>query len=820
MTTSVISSGSVFIWTTKTRNNYQFVPESSFGSYVGDIVYLHVHKNDEGSSEVYTYSYTRSSESVINNTETDFYFPIYKNVGVGKIEQIQFGCIVYAPWNDGTVTDITHITTTNASTVSTVGGTESVVFIGEGLTTISNGTNNEVVIGTSFTETPQDLSLEVDSGTASINLSGSTNTIKISGSGDVTITEGSTGEFVVGSTFTETPQNLSSTVSGGTVTISLSGSSDTIVVKEGTGIDITKTNRVITISSNVTGNTGTVTGISSSVDTNSATVSVIGGGGEVIFEAEGGIYIREGGSDKIIIGSTASDSSSSYSGPFAASLVSYNLSGGVLSVSDKARNTDDAGKVYIGTTMYTAAGTRAINVLEGSTVYLHGSTNSSGELVFEYTTSNIRSSKSETSVNLLYDFFIPIALYEGNGVFSQIQYGDIFYANSYNGSFACFVDHVDETTPTTLWVVMNEGTTTIKNVRKYNSITTPVAIPSGQSLWLEMVFGSSTLSASTYVAESPRVASATKREQRIAYNDGGVLRQIQYGDIVAPNGVQRIIAGNGISVNNSGYGDVTVTASISGMTSTVVDDTSATITLVGGGTGSAVFVPDGSITIKGNTAGEIVIGSEMQDLVFDYDIATGIASIGLSGSTEAINIVGEGSIALSEGTNGELIVGSTATVTGLTSSVSGITAATISTVGGTGNIVIKGGSNTYITNGSAAGEIIIGSTVSAVSSGDSGLPIYDSWSALDVNKRYIATTDGFIIGHIEADESCITGTSVEWYMHTVRRLLYEVPQVALAYKVVIPFCIPIKKGDVFGVDSGMGGGDVWLDFTGYVEEII
>ena len=101
----------------------------------------------------------------------------------------------------------------------------------------------------------------------------------------------------------------------------------------------------------------------------------------------------------------------------------------------------------------------------------------------------------------------------------------------YNGPFAYQLDHIDTTTATTLWVTRSVGYVVRNGLRKtVYANTTPAAMASGESAW--MLYNTDADSYSISIQTNAPTATSNKICVKLAENVNGVLRQIQFGEVV------------------------------------------------------------------------------------------------------------------------------------------------------------------------------------------------------------------------------------------------------------------------------------------------
>lgn len=101
----------------------------------------------------------------------------------------------------------------------------------------------------------------------------------------------------------------------------------------------------------------------------------------------------------------------------------------------------------------------------------------------------------------------------------------------YNGPFAYQLDHIDTTTTTTLWVTRSVGYVVRNGLRKtVYANTTPAAMASGESAW--MLYNTDADSYSISIQTNAPTATSNKICVKLAENVNGVLRQIQFGEVV------------------------------------------------------------------------------------------------------------------------------------------------------------------------------------------------------------------------------------------------------------------------------------------------
>jgi len=497
-----------------------------------------------------THAYDLIATSTIPiDGSTVFYTELAKNVD-GNIVQNQYGDIRY-------------------SRTKLIAGSDRIILSpanGLGDVTIDV---NEGAVGTT-----QDLTLTgstVEGSTASIGITDSTSKINIVPENDLYVRTG-TNELIIGSTTTAYIDVVTSVSGTNDASISFSninGLAKTIHIKAGSNIQLSADGTTGIIVSATGGSvTPYVQDLTHSFSTGTATLGLTGSAITVSFMAAGNTYIEEGSNGEIVIGSTFTE-------------IPQDLSTSIT-------------------------GTTAFINLSGST-------------------SNVKLIKGNN-----------ITLEAGEGS-NEIVIGSTFSEFEYDGPFAVKVDHVDETTPTTLYVTVNAGVITYEKKRKDVSAgTTSTSLSSGQSYWLK--YNTVSDAVSYYKASSPQADSNNVIQVKLAENVGGVLRQVQFGEIILSK----------------------------------------------------------------------------PDLTWEYDTDNHIVSLGVTGSTKSITMYGKNGIVLSNDNTSNTIAiylsGTIGTVTGITSSVAS-NSATISTVGGTGSVILSGGSNTYIESGDN-GEIIIGSTVS------------------------------------------------------------------------------------------------------------
>lgn len=497
-----------------------------------------------------THAYDLIATSTIPiDGSTVFYTELAKNVD-GNIVQNQYGDIRY-------------------SRTKLIAGSDRIILSpanGLGDVTIDV---NEGAVGTT-----QDLTLTgstVEGSTASIGITDSTSKINIVPENDLYVRTG-TNELIIGSTTTAYIDVVTSVSGTNDASISFSninGLAKTIHIKAGSNIQLSADGTTGIIVSATGGSvTPYVQDLTHSFSTGTATLGLTGSAITVSFTTAGNTYIEEGSNGEIVIGSTFTE-------------IPQDLSTSIT-------------------------GTTAFINLSGST-------------------SNVKLIKGNN-----------ITLEAGEGS-NEIVIGSTFSEFEYDGPFAVKVDHVDETTPTTLYIVVNTGVITYEKKRKnINAVTTSTSLSSGQSYWLK--YNTVSDAVSYYKASSPQADSNNVIQVKLAENVGGVLRQVQFGEIILSK----------------------------------------------------------------------------PDLTWEYDTDNHIVSLGVTGSTKSITMYGKNGIVLSNDNTSNTIAiylsGTIGTVTGITSSVAS-NSATISTVGGTGSVILSGGSNTYIESGDN-GEIIIGSTVS------------------------------------------------------------------------------------------------------------
>lgn len=499
-----------------------------------------------------THAYDLIATSTIPiDGSTVFYTELAKNVD-GNIVQNQYGDIRY-------------------SRTKLIAGSDRIILSpanGLGDVTIDV---NEGAVGTT-----QDLTLTgstVEGSTASIGITDSTSKINIIPENDLYVRTGTgTNELIIGSTTTAYIDVVTSVSGTNDASISFSninGLAKTIHIKAGSNIQLSADGTTGIIVSATGGSvTPYVQDLTHSFSTGTATLGLTGSAITVSFTTAGNTYIEEGSNGEIVIGSTFTE-------------IPQDLSTSIT-------------------------GTTAFINLSGST-------------------SNVKLIKGNN-----------ITLEAGEGS-NEIVIGSTFSEFEYDGPFAVKVDHVDETTPTTLYIVVNTGVITYEKKRKnINAVTTSTSLSSGQSYWLK--YNTVSDAVSYYKASSPQADSNNVIQVKLAENVGGVLRQVQFGEI----------------------------------------------------------------------------SLSKPDLTWEYDTDNHIVSLGVTGSTKSITMYGKNGIVLSNDNTSNTIAiylsGTIGTVTGITSSVAS-NSATISTVGGTGSVILSGGSNTYIESGDN-GEIIIGSTVS------------------------------------------------------------------------------------------------------------
>lgn len=370
---------------------------------------------------------------------------------------------------------------------------------------------------------------------------------------------------------------------------------------------------------------GVVPVLNHSISSNTATVGIYGTTNTVTFTAGENTTITEGEDGEIVIGATFTvppPTPPSYQGLYTEnrnSEVCIRITGDTSSVPVLGGTgcyveRDSNGAIIIGST-FTEIPQDLSTSITGTTAFI----NLSGS------TSNVKLIKGNN-----------ITLEAGEGS-NEIVIGSTFSEFEYDGPFAVKVDHVDETTPTTLYIVVNTGVITYEKKRKnINAVTTSTSLSSGQSYWLK--YNTVSGAVSYYKASSPQADSNNVIQVKLAENVNGVLKQVQFGEIILSK----------------------------------------------------------------------------PDLTWEYDTDNHIVSLGVTGSTKSITMYGKNGIVLSNDNTSNTIAiylsGTIGTVTGITSSVAS-NSATISAVGGTGSVILSGGSNTYIESGDN-GEIIIGSTVS------------------------------------------------------------------------------------------------------------
>lgn len=118
----------------------------------------------------------------------------------------------------------------------------------------------------------------------------------------------------------------------------------------------------------------------------------------------------------------------------------------------------------------------------------------------------------------------------------------------YNGPFAYQLDHIDTTTATTLWVTRLVGYVVRNGLRKtVYANTTPAAMASGESAW--MLYNTDADSYSISIQTNAPTATSNKICVKLAENVNGVLRQIQFGEVV----VVKTDGGGGGSVGAPDY---------------------------------------------------------------------------------------------------------------------------------------------------------------------------------------------------------------------------------------------------------------------------
>ena len=205
--------------------------------------------------------------------------------------------LISANGSDGVgATGINSSVSGNTATVSLVGGTGSVKFVGSGNTNVSTNNLNEIIIGSTFTEIYQDLSSHVTGSTAFIELSGSTSSVKIKQGSNVTISQdgdsiliSANGSDGVGAT------GINSSVSNGTATITLSGATGSVLIvgSGNTSISTNESNQI------VIGSTSTVTyqDLDSSVSNGTATISLTGSTSSVKIKQGNNVTIAQDGNE-------------------------------------------------------------------------------------------------------------------------------------------------------------------------------------------------------------------------------------------------------------------------------------------------------------------------------------------------------------------------------------------------------------------------------------------------------------------------------------------------------------------------------------------
>jgi hypothetical protein len=441
-------------------------------------------------------------------------------------------------------------------------------------------------------------------------------------------------------------------VTSPTATISLTGSTNSLTITAGSGVSISA-NGSSGIIISATGGTVTpyVQDLTHSFSTGTATLGLTDSAITVDFIAAGNTYIESGGNGEIIIGSTSGNfscASTGITGVYSLYISDsfdskvYLKEGVGISLSMSGSTITITGTTYTGGTGIDITNGTITNLLTGDGTTIQVSNNIISYIGEIPSPQNLSVSVSGNTANVgITDGTGFSIVADGNTYINKSSdgfvIGSTFSEFEYDGPFAVKVDHVDETTPTTLYIVVNTGVITYEKKRKnINAVTTSTSLSSGQSYWLK--YNTVSGAVSYYKASSPQADSNNVIQVKLAENVGGVLKQVQFGEIILSK----------------------------------------------------------------------------PDLTWEYDTDEHIISLGVTGSTKSITMYGKNGIVLSNDNTSNTIAiylsGTIGTVTGITSSVAS-NSATISTVGGTGSVILSGGSNTYIESGDN-GEIIIGSTVS------------------------------------------------------------------------------------------------------------
>ena len=735
-----------------------------------------------------TTAYTDVATSVSGTNDASISFSniigVAKTIHIKAGSNIQLsadgttGIIVSA--TGGTVTpyvqDLTHSFSTGTATLGLTGSAITVSFTTAGNTYIEAGSNGEIVIGSTSgnlmcasTETSglyylyisdtSDSKVYLKEGVGiSLSMSGSTITITgttYTGGTGIDITNGTITNLLTGDDTTiqvsnntisyigemPSPQNLSVSVSGNTANVGITDGTGFSIVAEGNTYLKTSQYGVI-IGSTYSLPSNVYQDLTCSVDDGVATVGITQKNSKVTFEGMGNNYITTIRSTATISemeswGTRADGSykNAGWRGIIPLSIFSYDVSDdyvmtevSLISEVDGVDieyplivpdTTDEElsiiASVAVGETsaqdipaylIDKALDWALYRISQNKSPFYNGDAidaplrnipNADSVIIYGVVPVLNHSISSNTATIGIYGTTNTVTFTAGEnttiteGEDGEIVIGATFSEFEYDGPFAVKVDHVDETTPTTLYVVVNAGVITYEKKRKnINAVTTSTSLSSGQSYWLK--YNTVSGAVSYYKASSPQADSNNVIQVKLAENVGGVLRQVQFGEIILskPDLTWEYDTDNHIV--SLGVTGSTKSITMYGKNGIVLsnDNTSNTI---------AIYLSGTIGTVTGITS----------------SVASNSATISAVGGTGSVILSGGSNTYIESGDNGEIIIGSTVsgnigTVTGITSSISGTTAF-VSTIGGTGDVVFYGVGGTTISGGTN-GEIVIGSTVS------------------------------------------------------------------------------------------------------------